>query len=358
MTWPYPSRTARSWSAPKSREHGDYATNVALRLAKPAGRPPREVAELIAARLREHPGVAARRRRRPRLPQRHAGQGRAGRAGPHDRSRPAAAYGRGEVQRRPPPQPGVRLGQPDRPAAPRRTPGGPRSATRWPGCCGAGGAEVTREYYFNDAGSQIDRFAASLLAAATGRADPGERLRRRLHRRDRHARWSPPTPACWTSRRTKPSEVFRAEGVELMFAEIKRSLAEFGVEFDVYFSEKDLHDERRDRRGGDPAARAGPRVRGRRRGLAAHHRVRRRQGPGAGPVRRRADLLRRRLRLLPGQAASAAATGRDLLLGADHHGYVGRMRAIAAVLRRRPGRRPRDPHRPAGQPARDGGRCG
>src|SRR5215475_6234680 len=44
---------------PKSREHGDYATNVALRLAKQAGRPPREVAEKIATRLREHPGVAS-----------------------------------------------------------------------------------------------------------------------------------------------------------------------------------------------------------------------------------------------------------------------------------------------------------
>src|SRR5919201_2352289 len=44
---------------PKIREHGDYATNVALRLARPAGRPPREVAEVIAARLRAHPGVAS-----------------------------------------------------------------------------------------------------------------------------------------------------------------------------------------------------------------------------------------------------------------------------------------------------------
>src|SRR5215218_10915992 len=44
---------------PKSREHGDYATNVALRLAKPAGRPPREVAELVAAELRAQPGVAS-----------------------------------------------------------------------------------------------------------------------------------------------------------------------------------------------------------------------------------------------------------------------------------------------------------
>src|ERR687887_1590936 len=43
---------------PKNREHGDYATNVALRLAKSAGRPAREVAELIAARLRSTDGIA------------------------------------------------------------------------------------------------------------------------------------------------------------------------------------------------------------------------------------------------------------------------------------------------------------
>src|SRR3954447_3541947 len=43
---------------PKVKEHGDYATSVALQLAKPAGRPPREVAELVAARLREAAGVA------------------------------------------------------------------------------------------------------------------------------------------------------------------------------------------------------------------------------------------------------------------------------------------------------------
>ena len=42
---------------PKNKEHGDYATNVALQLAKPASRPPREVAELIAVRLRAAAGV-------------------------------------------------------------------------------------------------------------------------------------------------------------------------------------------------------------------------------------------------------------------------------------------------------------
>ena len=43
---------------PKNPEHGDYATNVALRLAKPAGKPAREVAEIIAARLRDADGIA------------------------------------------------------------------------------------------------------------------------------------------------------------------------------------------------------------------------------------------------------------------------------------------------------------
>ncbi|WP_309229867.1 hypothetical protein [Blastococcus sp. TML/M2B] len=43
---------------PKNPEHGDYATNVALRLAKPAGRPPREVAEVLAGELRAHEGIA------------------------------------------------------------------------------------------------------------------------------------------------------------------------------------------------------------------------------------------------------------------------------------------------------------
>jgi arginyl-tRNA synthetase len=42
---------------PRNKDHGDYATNTALQLAKPAGRPPREVAEVIAARLRDHPGI-------------------------------------------------------------------------------------------------------------------------------------------------------------------------------------------------------------------------------------------------------------------------------------------------------------
>ena len=56
---------------PKVREHGDYATNVAMQLAKRAGRPPREIAELVAVRLAKAPGHRAGRRGRAGLPQHH-----------------------------------------------------------------------------------------------------------------------------------------------------------------------------------------------------------------------------------------------------------------------------------------------
>ena len=40
---------------PKNRAHGDYATNIAMRLAKTAGIPPRAVAEALAEELRAQP---------------------------------------------------------------------------------------------------------------------------------------------------------------------------------------------------------------------------------------------------------------------------------------------------------------
>ena len=75
-----------------------------------------------------------------------------------------------------------------------------------------------------------------------------------------------------------------------------------GVDFDVWFSERHMHDSGAVDAALDTAARAGARLRGRRRGLVAHDRLRRRQGPRARPQQRREDLLRRGRRLLPRQA--------------------------------------------------------
>ena len=313
---------------PKSREHGDYATNVALRLAKPAGRPPREVAELIAARLREHAGIARVDVAGPGfLNVTLAKDALAGLVRTVVETGPA--YGRGEVNA------GRHLNLEYVSA----NPTGPLhlAHARWAATGDslarllvASGAEVTREYYFNDAGAQIDRFTASLVAAATGQPTPENGYEGDYIEQIATAVVAA-NPGVLDEPEEKRAEVFRPEGVELMLASIKRSLADFGAEFDVYFSERTLHANGEIDEAVDPAAGAGPRVRGRRRGLAAHHRVRRRQGPGAGPLGRPADLLRRRLRVLPGQAPTGRGPG-DLLLGADHHGYVGRLRAIAACF--------------------------
>src|SRR5258705_8924684 len=97
------------------------------------------------------------------------------------------------------------------------------------------------EYYFNDAGSQIDRFARSLLAAARGEPAPEDGYAG-AYIGEIAAAVAAKRPDARTLPDGEAQEVFRVEGVALMFDEIKTSLAEFGVTFDVYFNEKDLHD--------------------------------------------------------------------------------------------------------------------
>jgi arginyl-tRNA synthetase len=224
---------------PKNPEHGDYATNVALRLAKPAGRPPREVAEVLAGELRAQPGIAAVDVAGPGFLNITLAQGALGRiaveavtAGP--------AYGHTDTL----------AGQKLDLEFVSANPTGPVhiGGTRWAAVgdalgrlLEASGATVTREYYFNDAGAQIDRFARSLMAAAHGRPVPedgyagdyiGEIATQVVDAE----------PGVLQLPEEQQQERFRQHGVELMFAEIKRTLAAFGVEFDVYFSERTLHE--------------------------------------------------------------------------------------------------------------------
>jgi arginyl-tRNA synthetase len=224
---------------PKNPEHGDYATNVALRLAKPAGRPPREVAEVLAEELRAQPGIAAVDVAGPGFLNITLAQGALGRiaveavtAGP--------GYGHTDTL----------TGQKLNLEFVSANPTGPVhiGGTRWAAVgdalgrlLEASGATVTREYYFNDAGAQIDRFARSLMAAAHGRPVPedgyagdyiGEIATQVVDAE----------PGVLELPEEQQQDRFRERGVELMFAEIKRTLAAFGVEFDVYFSERTLHE--------------------------------------------------------------------------------------------------------------------
>ncbi|WP_142024421.1 arginine--tRNA ligase [Blastococcus colisei] len=224
---------------PKNRAHGDYATNIALRLAKAAGRPPREVAELLAGDLAAQPGIAAVDVAGPGFLNITLAQGALGRIAV-DAVTAGAAYGRTEVLA------GQRLNLEfvsSNPTGPVHIGG-----TRWAAVgdalgrlLEASGADVTREFYLNDAGAQIDRFAKSLHAAALGRPVPedgyagsyiGEIARQVVARE----------PGLLDRPADEQLAVFRAHGVELMVAEIRSSLVALGVEFDVFFSETSLHE--------------------------------------------------------------------------------------------------------------------
>jgi arginyl-tRNA synthetase len=223
---------------PRNREHGDYATNVALRLAKAAGRPPREVAELLAAELREQPGIARVDVAGPGFLNITLAQGALG-AIAVQAVTAADAYGRTDVMA------GQRLNLEFVSA----NPTGPVhiGGTRWAAVGDAlgrllesSGAEVTREYYLNDAGAQIDRFALSLLAAAHGRPVPEDGYAG-SYIGEIAGQVLAAEPGLLDRAEDEQLRVFRSRGVELMVAEIRRALEAFGVHFDVWFSETSLH---------------------------------------------------------------------------------------------------------------------
>ncbi|PRY51703.1 arginyl-tRNA synthetase [Geodermatophilus tzadiensis] len=224
---------------PRNPDHGDYATNVALRLAKPAGRPPREVAEAVAAELRAQPGVAEVDVAGPGFLNIRLAQGALGRIAV-EAVTAGEAYGRTDTLA------GQRLNLEFVSA----NPTGPVhiGGTRWAAVgdalgrlLEASGAEVTREYYFNDAGAQIDRFARSLMATAHGRPVPEDGYAGD-YVGDIAGQVVAAEPGVLELPEDEQQERFRERGVELMFAEIKRTLADFGVVFDVYFSERTLHE--------------------------------------------------------------------------------------------------------------------
>ena len=223
---------------PRNPEHGDYATTVALKLAKQAGRPPREVAEVLAAALREQPGIARVDVAGPGFLNVTFAQGALGQIA-LDAVTAGESYGRTEAL----------AGQRINLEFVSANPTGPVhiGGTRWAAVgdalgrlLTASGADVSREYYFNDAGSQIDRFARSLVAAAHDRPAPEDG-----YAGDYIGEIAAAVVAAEPGVTDLPAEAeqerFRVHGVDLMFTEIKQSLAEFGVVFDTYFSEATLH---------------------------------------------------------------------------------------------------------------------
>lgn len=318
---------------PKNRDHGDWATNVAMQLAGKFGLSPRDFAQKLVAELQQVKGIKS-----------------VDIAGPGFINITLSAEAAGELAKQIV-EAGENFGTGELYAGVKMNlefvsanPTGPIhiGGTRWAAVGDSlarifesQGAEVTREYYFNDHGAQIDRFARSLYSSAKGEQAPedgyaGEYITQIAKQvLQQH-------PEVLKLGEDEAKEVFRAAGVELMFEDIKKSLEEFGVHFDVYFHENSLYE--------------------------------------SGAVQKAIDRLRElghifeedgaiwlrsttfgddRDRVVIKSDGEAAYIAGDLayylnkrnrgferaiyMLGADHHGYVPRMMAMCAAFGDKPG---------------------
>jgi len=313
---------------PRNPEHGDYASNLALQLAKKVGANPRELAGWLAEALAEADGIFA-----------------AEVAGPGFINMRLEASAQAVVVTRVV-EAGDTFGYSDALDGQKinlefvsANPTGPIhiGGTRWAAVGDAlgrllatQGADVVREYYFNDHGAQIDRFASSLIAAAKGEPAPEDGYAG-SYITDIAAQVLGKAPDALSLSESEMRETFREIGVDLMFTHIKESLHEFGTDFDTYTHEDSMHTSGRVEQ--------------------AIARLRQTDNiyekDGATWLRTSAfgDDKDRVVIKSDGKPAYIAGDiayyldkrqrGFDLciyMLGADHHGYIARLKAVAAAF--------------------------
>ncbi|MCX2933587.1 arginine--tRNA ligase [Mycobacterium sp. CVI_P3] len=313
---------------PRNPEHGDYATNLALQLGKKVGANPRELAGWLAAALAAADGIAAAEVAGPgfvNLRIEASAQG----VIVHNVLDAGPAYGNSDVLD----------GQNINLEFVSANPTGPIhiGGTRWAAVGDAlgrllstQGAEVVREYYFNDHGAQIDRFVNSLIAAATGQPTPedgyaGDYIG------DIAAQVLAKAPDALSLTGDEQKETFRSIGVDLMFDHIKESLHEFGTDFDVYTHEDSMHTSGRVEQAIAKLRQTGN--------------IYEKDGATWLRTTEFGDDKDRVVIKSDGQPAYIAGDlayyldkrqrGFDLciyMLGADHHGYIARLKAAAAAL--------------------------
>ena len=311
---------------PKDRDHGDYATSIALQLAKAAGKNPREVAQIICDLLAGIDGISK---------LEIAGPGfinitlnRANQAELVATIINAAKdYGKGNALA------GVRINLEFISA----NPTGPLHLghTRWAAVgdslgrvLSAAGAEVTREFYINDRGNQMDLFGASVEAAALGNPIPEDGYQGAyIADLAKEVVANNATISSLPEGQRHPA--FREAAYAVQLKDQQRVLDSFGTHFDVWFSERSLHDQG-----------------------AVEHGVEKLRKQGhvfeeEGAIwLRTTDFGDDKDRVLTKSDGSLTYFSSDTayyinkrergfdiciyMLGADHHGYVGRLKAIAA----------------------------
>ena len=311
---------------PKQRGHGDYATNVALQLGKRAGMAPRALAELLATELVADPAVAAADVAGPGFLNLTLEAGAQGAVAAQVVAA-GADYGRGDALA------GKRVNVEFVSA----NPTGPLHLghTRWAAVgdalarvMAAAGAEVTREFYVNDRGNQMDKFGASLEASALGRAVPEDGYHGDyVH--DLARQVVADEPGILDLPEGERLVAFREAGYRLQLADQRADLEGFRTHFDVWFSERSLFDDGKVEHGLEVLEKAGH--------LFTDDGALWMRTTDFGDDKDR--VLRRGNGELTYFASDTAyyvdkrERGFDVcvyLLGADHHGYVGRLKAMAA----------------------------
>ena len=351
---------------PKDRAHGDWASNIAMQLAKKAGMKPRDLAELFAAGLAADPGIST-----------------VEVAGPGfinitlDSASAAAIVDTVLEQ-------GASFGRNDHLGGETlnlefvsANPTGPIhiGGTRWAAVgdsmarvLEANGAKVVREYYFNDHGEQINRFAKSLVAAWAAANDLGDAGYNTVTPGDGYkgayineiaARVEAEAKADGVDLKalahedgglddeglpkgendTELREEFRKRAVPMMFDEIQASMKDFRVHFDVWFHENSLYEDGKVARAieelrsrGDIFEQDGATwFRSTEHGDDKDRVIIKSNGEYAYFAADIAYYWDKRHR------AENPADVAIYMLGADHHGYIGRMMAMCAAFGDKPG---------------------
>ena len=218
---------------PKNRDHGDYATSIALQLAKAAGKNPREIATIVQGAIAAIAGVTKVEIAGPgfiNITLDRASQAELVRTILTNRYE----YGRGAALT------GVKINLEFISA----NPTGPLHLghTRWAAVgdalgrvLSAAGAQVTREFYINDRGRQMDLFGQSVQAAALGKPIPEDGYQGN-YISDLAREVVAANPAISTS------EEFREAAYKVQLAQQQKVLSTFHTNFDVWFSERSLHE--------------------------------------------------------------------------------------------------------------------
>ena len=311
---------------PKNREHGDYATSIALQLAKAAGKNPREVAQIILDQLKGADSISALKIAGPgfiNITLHRASQAEL----VSTIIKTGKEFGHGSALA------GVRINLEFISA----NPTGPLHLghTRWAAVgdalgrvLSAAGAEVTREFYINDRGNQMDLFGASVEAAALGKPIPEDGYQGE-YIADLAVHVIAGNSAITSLPESERHSAFREAAYALQLKDQQRVLDNFGTHFDIWFSERSLHDQG-----------------------SVEHGVKKLRTQGhvfevdGATWLRTTDFGDDKDRVLTKSDGSFTYFSSDTayyinkrergfdiciyMLGADHHGYVGRLKATAA----------------------------